>query len=64
MDAADLLNVMRLVDDRLRESSVGISRYYLTGYSLGGWNAAYVAKLMKNSPSLGNGRTSGSSGSS
>ncbi|EWY36919.1 hypothetical protein N825_22675 [Skermanella stibiiresistens SB22] len=44
-DAADLLNVMRLVDNRLRESSVGISRYYLTGYSLGGWNAAYVAKL-------------------
>ena len=44
-DAADLLNVMRLVDDRLRELSIGISRYYLTGYSLGGWNAAYVAKL-------------------
>lgn len=44
-DAADLLNVMRLVDERLRESSIGISRYYLTGYSLGGWNAAYVAKL-------------------
>jgi pimeloyl-ACP methyl ester carboxylesterase len=43
-DAADLLNVMRLIDDRLRRS-IDISRYYLTGYSLGGWNAAYVAKL-------------------
>jgi pimeloyl-ACP methyl ester carboxylesterase len=43
-DAADLHSVMRLIDERLRRS-VGISRYYLTGYSLGGWHAAYVAKL-------------------
>ena len=43
-DAADLHHVMRLIDERLRRS-VGISRYYLTGYSLGGWHAAYVAKL-------------------
>src|SRR5688572_32380782 len=33
-----------MIDERLRRS-VGISRYYLTGYSLGGWHAAYVAKL-------------------
>lgn len=43
-DAADLHNVMRLIDGRLRRS-VGISQYYLTGYSLGAWHAAYVAKL-------------------
>ncbi|UEM24638.1 hypothetical protein JL100_031010 (plasmid) [Skermanella mucosa] len=43
-DAADLHALMRLIDGRLR-GSVEISRYHLTGYSLGGWHAAYVAKL-------------------
>ena len=51
-DAADLHGLMRLIDGRLRRS-VGISRYYLTGYSLGGWHAAHVAKLDDEMPGLG-----------
>lgn len=43
-DAADLHRVMRLVDERLRRS-VSISGYYLTGYSLGAWHAAFTTKL-------------------
>ena len=54
-DAADLHHVMRLIDERLRRS-VGISRYYLTGYSLGGWHAAYVAKLDDEQGLRGTGR--------
>lgn len=43
-DAADLYRVMRLVDARLRDRQ-RITGYQLTGYSLGAWHAAFVAKL-------------------
>ena len=43
-DAADLYRVMTLVRDEL-QSRAQITGYYLAGYSLGGFNAAFVALL-------------------
>ncbi len=43
-DARDLYRVMRLIRERYQRR-IGITGYYLTGYSLGGFNAAFVAWL-------------------
>ncbi|WP_207460777.1 hypothetical protein [Azospirillum sp. SYSU D00513] len=53
-DAADLLRVMRLLRDRIGKE-VEISDHYLTGYSLGAWNAAYTAKLDQEQAAAGGG---------
>lgn len=43
-DAADLYRVMEMIWDRLKED-ITVTSFNLTGYSLGGFNSAYVAKL-------------------
>jgi hypothetical protein len=43
-DAADLYRVMELAYERVKER-IDVSEFYLTGYSLGGWQAAFVAHL-------------------
>ena len=43
-DAEDLYRVMEMIQKRLVKD-IEITSYNLTGYSLGGFNAAYVAKL-------------------
>lgn len=43
-DAQDLYYIMELVRDSLRDR-VDISSFHLTGYSLGGFNAAFLAHL-------------------
>jgi len=43
-DAADLYRVMELAYERVKER-IDVSEFYLTGYSLGGWQAAFVAYL-------------------
>ena len=43
-DSADLYRVMELIRDQLQDE-VEVSEYYVTGYSLGGAQAAFVAKL-------------------
>ncbi len=43
-DARDLYRVMRLAYETVRER-IEVSEFYLTGYSLGGWQAAFVADL-------------------
>ncbi len=43
-DANDLYRVMQLIMRR-HENEIEVSRYYLTGYSLGGAQSAFVAKL-------------------
>ncbi len=43
-DAADLYRVMTLVRDEL-QSDIEVTDYFLAGYSLGGFNAAFVALL-------------------
>lgn len=43
-DAADLYRVMKLAYERVK-SRIEVSEFYLTGYSLGGWQAAFVAHL-------------------
>jgi len=43
-DAQDLYRVMERVWDGLREE-ISVTEFYLTGYSLGGFNAAYVSQL-------------------
>ncbi len=43
-DAADLYRVMELAYERVKER-IDVSEFYLTGYSLGGWQAAFVARL-------------------
>jgi len=43
-DAEDLYRVMEMIWDELDEKS-DASAFHLTGYSLGGFNAAYVGKL-------------------
>ncbi|MEE8143610.1 MAG: alpha/beta hydrolase [Planctomycetota bacterium] len=44
VDAADLYRVMELAYEQVRKR-VEVSEFYLTGYSLGGSQAAFVAKL-------------------
>ncbi len=43
-DAQDLYRVMMMIRERHRDD-IGVTGYYLTGYSLGGFNAAFVAWL-------------------
>ena len=43
-DAADLYRVMKLAYERVKDR-IDVSEFYLTGYSLGGWQAAFVAHL-------------------
>jgi hypothetical protein len=43
-DAKDLYRTMRLAYAQV-EDRIDVSGFYLTGYSLGGWHAAFVAKL-------------------
>ena len=43
-DAADLYRVMQLAYERVAER-VEVTEFYLTGYSLGAWQAAFVAHL-------------------
>ena len=43
-DAADLYRVMQLAYERVAER-VEVTKFYLTGYSLGAWQAAFVAHL-------------------
>ena len=43
-DAADLYRVMELVWDRLKDD-IEVTDFYVTGYSLGGFNAAFVSWL-------------------
>jgi hypothetical protein len=43
-DAEDLYRVMRLIRDDLADE-VGVSGYYVGGYSLGGTHTAYVSRL-------------------
>lgn len=51
-DAADLYRVMTLVRDEL-QSRAQITGYYLAGYSLGGFNAAFVALLDEREKTFG-----------
>jgi predicted alpha/beta-fold hydrolase len=43
-DSADLYRVMELVHEQIRDR-VKVSEFYVTGYSLGGAQAAFVARL-------------------
>ena len=43
-DAHDLYRVMQLAYEQVRHR-VEVTDFYLTGYSLGAWNSAYVAQL-------------------
>ncbi len=43
-DAQDLYRVMKMIWEKYREK-VEVSEFYLTGYSLGGMNSAFVSKL-------------------
>ena len=43
-DSADLYRVMELIYEQIRDK-VEVTEFYLTGYSLGGAQAAFVAKL-------------------
>lgn len=43
-DAADLYRIMRLCLEQLQQR-ISITDLYLTGYSLGGWQSAFVARL-------------------
>ncbi|WP_119679382.1 alpha/beta fold hydrolase [Indioceanicola profundi] len=55
-DAADLLRAMRAVEEDLGKDGVGITGFHLTGYSLGGWHAAFVAMLDGQDPHFRFGR--------
>ena len=44
-DAEDIYRVMEKIHARLLEDDIEITGFNLTGYSLGGFNSAYVAKL-------------------
>ncbi|HHH38325.1 MAG TPA: alpha/beta hydrolase [Sedimenticola sp.] len=44
-DARDLYRVMIEAWERARKEGVEATRFYITGYSLGGMNAAFIAKL-------------------
>jgi len=54
-DAKDLYHIMELIRSGL-QGEVSISEYHLTGYSLGGFNAAYVAHLDETRSSFNFGR--------
>ncbi|HEB26978.1 MAG TPA: alpha/beta hydrolase [Porticoccus sp.] len=43
-DSADLYQVMRLIEEQISDN-VDVTEFYITGYSLGGAQAAFVAKL-------------------
>tara|TARA_R110000822_G_scaffold59736_27_gene149107 strand:+ start:23932 stop:25158 length:1227 start_codon:yes stop_codon:yes gene_type:complete len=43
-DSADLYKVMELIEEQIRDN-VEVTEFYITGYSLGGAQAAFVAKL-------------------
>lgn len=43
-DSADLYHVMELIHEQVRDN-VDITEFYVTGYSLGGSQAAFIAKL-------------------
>ena len=43
-DARDLYRVMRLAYERVKDR-IEVTAFHLTGYSLGAWHAAFVAKL-------------------
>src|SRR5512144_1231085 len=51
-DAADLYRAMQLCMERLRQR-MRISDIYLVGYSLGGWQSAFVARLDEQQQALG-----------
>ena len=51
-DAADLYRVMQLCMQQLRKR-IKVSDIYLTGYSLGGWQSAFVARLDEQQKALG-----------
>ena len=51
-DAADLYRVMQLCLEQLRQR-ISITDLYLTGYSLGGWQSAFVARLDDQQKALG-----------
>jgi pimeloyl-ACP methyl ester carboxylesterase len=51
-DARDLYRAMRLAYERVK-GRIGISDIYLTGYSLGGTHAAWVAKLDEQEQAIG-----------
>ena len=51
-DAADLYRAMRLCMERLRKR-IRVSDVYLVGYSLGGWQSAFVARLDEQQQALG-----------
>ena len=44
VDAADLYRAMQLTYEHVKQR-IEVSEFYLTGYSLGGWQAAFVAHL-------------------
>jgi hypothetical protein len=43
-DAKDLYNVMELIWENIRDE-IGVTEFYLTGYSLGGSQSAFISKL-------------------
>ncbi len=51
-DAADLYRVMQLCMEQLQQR-IRISDLYFTGYSLGGWQSAFVARLDDQQKALG-----------
>jgi predicted alpha/beta-fold hydrolase len=51
-DAADLYRAMQLCMERLRKR-IRVSDIYLVGYSLGGWQSAFVARLDEQQQALG-----------
>ncbi len=46
-DARDLYRAMKKIKDIIGEREVQVAGYHLTGYSLGGFNAAFIAHLDK-----------------
>jgi predicted alpha/beta-fold hydrolase len=51
-DAADLYRVMQLCMQQL-QNRIQVSDIYLTGYSLGGWQSAFIARLDDQQKALG-----------
>ena len=54
-DAKDLYRTMQLAYEQVSDR-IEVSDFYLTGYSLGGWQAAYVAQLDEEEGALGFGK--------
>ncbi len=44
-DARDLYRAMKMIREIIEEREVPVTDYVLTGYSLGGFNAAFIARL-------------------